>query len=221
VFIPSADKPFPQERKMVAGVISGRRYAAQWNQSGEKVDIFDLKGILETLRAVFWIKNFKWEPSNKISYLHPGCSGDILIDALKVGCAGMLHPDVQEAFEIENEVFLFEMGIEGLVSHVDHQRKYTPYSRFPAVQRDVALVLDEELTWTEVLEKARESADPRAIKIDLFDVYSGAPIPEGKKSLAFRITYQDSARSLTDEEINGLQEGFLKELLPALHAELR
>jgi len=133
----------------------------------------------------------------------------------------MLHPAVQEAFEIEDEVFLFEMGIEGFVSHVDCQRIYTPYSRFPAVQRDVALVLDEALTWSEVMEKARELADPRAVKIDLFDVYSGAPIPDGKKSMAFRITYQDSMRSLTDDEINGLQEGFLNGLLPALHAELR
>jgi len=221
VFLPVVGCSQPREIKMASGAITGRRCPQQWHQAGDDFDIYDLKGVLEALKSAFRIKNFDWKPTNKISCLHPGCSGDIFIDAQKIGYAGMLHPEMQEAFEIDKEVFLFEMALEGFVSHMDKQEKYSPFSRFPAVQRDVALILDERLTWNGVLEKVTSLADPRAVSIDLFDVYSGAPIPEGKKSVGFRITYQDTGRSLTDEEVNGLQAEFLDALLPALPAQLR
>ena len=221
VFLPSPGKVLPEERKMLAGVIVGHRFPARWNQADNGADAFDLKGILEVLFDAFGMQGFEWEPERKKSCLHPGCSGDILINTTRIGCAGKLHPAVQEAFDIEEDVFLFEMEFENFVSSIDHIRSYRPLVRNPSVQRDVALVLDEDLPCGKVMGKMRELADPRVTRMELFDLYRGPPVPEGKKSMAFRIIYQDPSKTLTDEEVNKLQEVFLKELLPCFQARLR
>jgi phenylalanyl-tRNA synthetase beta chain len=221
VFLPLPGQVLPEERRMLAGVMAGRRYAGRWNQPVEKVDVFDLKGALEALLEAFGVRGFDWNPSEQISCLHPGCSGDILVSTTKIGHAGKLHPSIQEAFEIEEDVYLFELEFENLVSRVDRRREYRPYARTPPVQRDLALVLDEAMPYSEVVEKMRDLSDPRVTEIALFDLYRGAPVPEGKQSMAFRITYQDPSRNLTDEEINRIQGAFLDQLLPGLEAELR
>ncbi len=221
VFLPSPGQVLPEERKMLAGAMVGRRYPERWNQPSGGIDVYDLKGAMEVVLAAFGLAEFEWKPSEQNSCLHPGCSGDILINTTKIGFAGKLHPAVQEAFEIEQEVYLFEMEFESLASGVDRPSKYRAYSRRPPVQRDIALVLKEEIPYSEVLEKMRDLADPRVTRIELFDLYQGPPVPAGGKSMAFRITYQDPYRNLTDEEINEIQEAFLVRLLPDLGAQLR
>ncbi len=221
VFLHRGDEALPEERKMLAAVMVGGRYAEGWNQPDDSVDFFDLKGALETLLDAFRIESFEWKRPEQNSYLHPGCSGGILINTTKIGCAGRLHPSVQEAFGMEEEVYFFEIGLEALASHVDHPLRYRPFARRPPVERDLALVLDETVPYSRVIDRMREHADPRVTAIELFDLYEGPPVPEGKQSMAFRITYQDPSRNLTDEEINKIQEAFLSRLLPGLGASLR
>jgi len=221
VFLPCADQVLPEERKMLAGVMVGRRYTERWNQPDAEIDVFDLKGALEVLLEAFGVEGFEWNRSEQNSCLHPGCSGDILVNTTKIGYAGRLHPSIREAFEIDDEVYLFEMELASLASRVDRPREYRAYAKRPAVQRDLALVLDDAMTYSQVIEKMQELADPRVTEIELFDLYQGPPVPEGKQSMAFRITYQDPSRNLTDEEINKIQEAFLDRLLPGLGARLR
>ncbi len=221
VFLPRKGEALPEERKMLAGVMVGRRHARSWNEPDAEIDVFDLRGALEVLVEAFGLVGFEWNRSEQISCLHPGCSGDILINTTKIGYAGRLHPSVQETFEIEENVYLFELEFAGLAARVDRPRAYTPYAKRPPVQRDIALVLDDAVTYRQVVEKMNELADPRVTEIELFDLYQGPPVPEGKQSMAFRITYQDPSRNLTDEEVNQIQEAFLGELLPGLEAHLR
>jgi phenylalanyl-tRNA synthetase beta chain len=225
VFLPRAGQVLPDEKRMLAGVLVGRRHAAGWNQPEAEVDLFDLKGALEVLFDAFGIGGFEWNPSEEISCLHPGCSGDILINttknAAKIGYAGRLHPQVQEILEIEEDIYLFELEFDSFTARVDRERRYRPYAKRPPVQRDLALVLDEQVTYRQVIERMWELADSRVTEIELFDLYQGPPVPEGKKSMAFRITYQEPSRNLTDEEINTIQEAFLGQLLPGLRAHLR
>jgi phenylalanyl-tRNA synthetase beta chain len=221
VFLPSSGEALPQERKMLAGVMAGRRYARRWNEPDAAIDVFDLKGCLEVLLGAFGLEGFEWNRTDEISCLHPGCSGDILRNTTKIGYAGRLHPAVQEAFGIEEDVHLFELEFASLVACMDRARTYMPYAKRPPVQRDLALVLDESMTYREVIETMRALSDSRVTGIELFDLYRGPPVPEGKQSLAFRITYQDPSRNLTDDEINKIQEDFLGRLLPGLRAHLR
>jgi len=206
---------------MLTAVMTGQRYPSLWNQPEDPSDIFDLKGALEVLFGAFGMDQFQWNPSEKNSSLHPGCSGDILNNTTKIGHAGKLHPSLQDAFDLEQEVYLFEVEFDPFVSALDTSMAYEPFPRNPSVQRDIALVLDEALSCGQVLAKMRELADPRVTRMELFDLYRGPPVPEGKKSMAFRITYQDRERTLTDEEVNKLQETFLSELLPGVEAALR
>lgn len=221
VFSGFPERSLPEEKKMLSGAIAGRRYLSLWNQPDDPADIFDLKGMLEVLFDSFGIDHFHWKHSEKNSALHPGCSGDILINTTKIGHAGKLHPAVQEAFDIEEEVYVFEVEFSPFVASMDKRMFYEPFVRNPSIQRDISLVLDEALSCGHVLEKMRTLADSRVKNMELFDLYRGPPVPEGKKSMAFRITYQDRERTLTDEEVNKLQETFLSVLLPGIGAELR
>jgi len=137
--------------------------------------------------------------------------------------SGRLHDaiggDVLVSFYLFDRCF--EMEFAHLAPRVDRPKKYKAYSRRPPVQRDIALVIDERITYRQVIDKIWSFADTRVTDIELFDVYHGPPVPEGEKSMAFRITYQDPSSNLTDEEINGIQEGFLGRLLPGLGASLR
>ena len=221
VFLPSEGNLLPEEKKMLAGVIVGRRFPDGWNQAAEDADVFDLKGALEVLFDAFEMEDFKWKPSPKISCLHPGCSGDILNNTTRIGYAGKLHPAVQETLDIEEDVYLFEMEFASFVCSMDRLRSYNPIVRNPSVKRDIALVLDQEFSCGQVMEKMQEFADRRVTKMELFDLYRGPQVPEGKKSMALRVTYQDPSKTLTDEEVNKLQEVFLEELLPSFQARLR
>lgn len=221
VFLPAPGNEVPEQKRMLAAVMTGRRFPRQWNQPADTVDAYDLKGLLEALFEAFGVTEWDWVPSAENSSLHPGCSGDILIRNTRVGFAGRLHPRLQKELEINQDVYLFELEFQPLVVGGERGRVYRPIARFPAVQRDVALVVREDITYREVVEQVRASAAPEAVKIELFDVYRGAQIPEDRKSMAFRITYQHPDRTLTDDEVNALQERLLEKVLPRLNAHLR
>lgn len=221
VFLPSAGTEVPEQKRMLAAVMTGRRFPRQWNQPADTVDAYDLKGLLEALFEAFGIEEWDWVPSEENSYLHPGCSGDILIKNLRVGFAGRLHPRLEKELEINQHVYLFELEFQHLVASGEREKLYRPIARFPAIQRDVALVVREEMTYRQVLEQIRASASSEVMRIELFDVYRGSQVPEGRKSMAFRITYRHPDRTLTDDEVNALQERLLEKVLPALDAQLR
>lgn len=221
VFLRREDSDVPEQKRMLAAVMTGRRFPQQWNQPADRVDAYDLKGLLEALFDAFGVSDWDWVGSDENSYLHPGCSGDILIRNSRVGFAGRLHPRLQKELEIQQDVYLFELEFQHLVASRGQGRSYRPIGRFPAIQRDLAFVLNEEIPYREVMEQLRASAAPEAVKIELFDVYRGSPVPEGRKSMAFRITYQHPERTMTDEEVNALQERLLEKVLPRLKAQLR
>lgn len=221
VFLRREDSDVPEQKRMLAAVMTGRRFPQQWNQPADRVDAYDLKGLLEALFDAFGVSDWDWVGSGENSSLHPGCSGDILIRNTRVGFAGRLHPRLQKELEIHQDVYLFELEFQHLVASRGEGRSYRPIGRFPAIQRDLAFVLSEEIPYREVMEQLRASAAPEAVRIELFDVYRGSPVPEGRKSMAFRITYQHPERTLTDEEVNALQERLLDQVLPRLKAHLR
>jgi phenylalanyl-tRNA synthetase beta chain len=221
VFFPSEKSLLPAERKMLAGILSGSRYSRQWNQPQESVDLFDLKGVLEVLASAFGVPSFSLGPPTEKFCLHPGYSGDILINTTKIGVAGKCHPDILDSFDISEDVYLFEMDFSPFVKTLSKKTTYRPFVRNPSVQRDIALVLNKNVSYSDVMHRMRALVDRRVMGTELFDLYQGPQLSEGKKSMAFRITYQDPDKTLTDEEVNELQEELLRQLLPDLGAQLR
>ena len=138
-----------------------------------------------------------------------------------MGVLGEAHPQVLDRYDIPGKAYLFEIDFEQWVKRAGEGKRFRPLPRFPAVYRDLSLVIDDALEVEEVMEAIRAFQHPFLEEVNLFDVYRGAPIPEGKKGISFRIRYQANDRTLTDEEVNQDHEELISRLKEIFHLELR
>jgi len=212
VYLPR-EGDLPEERHMLAGVLSGPRLNQSWHGESGALDFFNAKGVVETLFEHLGI-TASFEPAEDET-LGPGKRAKIMVQGQSVGVLGELHPKVVESFDISSRsVYLFEIDLERLLPATLEPHKYRPIARFPATLRDIALVIDEAIP----SKKANDiiQSCPLVVGVALFDVYTGKQVPQGKKSLAYRILYQSPDRTLTDDEVNRAQV----EILERLHREL-
>ena len=210
----------PEEREILAGVLSGPRSEPSWLGEKGQLDFFDAKGVVETiLRRLGAEADF--EASTEAS-LHPGRIAKILIDHTAVGIVGEVHPGVAGSFDLlPQPVAIFELDIDRLLSCNKLRGKYSPLSRFPRSVRDLAIVVDVAVPARKVEEIIRGRGLPLVSHITLFDLYTGKQVPPGKKSLAFRIDYQSSTHTLTDEEMEAVEKDILSKLTREVGATLR
>ncbi len=217
VYLPR-EGDLPQERYLVAGVLGGSRLDRSWHGPGEALGFFDAKGIVETLFERLGVE-VSFEPSAE-EIFSPGRRARMVVGGETVGLLGEIHPRIAHGFDITSpSVSLFEIDLEMLLPATEQPRRYQPIARFPPTLRDIALVVDSATPSKKVQDIIQSS--PLVAKVTLFDVYSGEPVPPGRKSLAFRIHYQSPKRTLTDEEVNQEQESILERLHRELGATLR
>ena len=200
----------PDERKhVVLGV---------W---GGKNDFFDMKGAVERIAEVFHVA-FTYERAEK-SYLHPGVSANVIFNKQIVGVIGELDPAIALSLGLDKKVYLGELDLTALEGALDDAIRYKNLPKFPAVDRDLALLADEKLTCAEVEEVLMHSCK-YVTKARLFDVYRGGQIPEGKKSMAFTLTFTPDAqteKAFTPETLDGFVKKILNNLKFKLGIELR
>ena len=200
----------PEERKhLVLGI---------W---GGKNDFFDMKGAIERLAEVFHL-SFTYERAEK-TYLHPGVSANVIVNGAVVGCFGELDPSISLALGLDKKVYLGELDLAAIAAIMDDGVRYTNLPKFPAVQRDLALLADEKLTCAEVEEVLMHSCK-YVTKAKLFDVYRGGQVPAGKKSMAFTLTFTPDAqteKAFTPETLDGYVKKILNNLKFKLGIELR
>ncbi len=208
-----------RQPEMFAGLLYGERLPEKWSNSPGKVDYYDLKGDVEAvLNRVDDPGSFEFLPV-KDSALHPGQAAVIRRKGEEIGRLGMLHPALQSKMDIPGNVFLFQIQLQGLEE--GRIPAYAPVSRYPAIRRDLAVLVDAELTWAEV-EKVARNAAPKIVRdIRIFDVYTGTNIDSGLKSLALSLILQDYSHTLTDEETDRAVEAVLEALRTELSAKLR
>ena len=132
---------------------------------------------------------------------------------------GEVHPKVLKNFDIDEKVFMFEINLTALLPKIKAGRSYQPLPKYPAVTRDIALVLDESVTHKQVSEVL--STFPLLKEVRLFDVYSGKQVPDGKKSLAYRLNFQSAAATLTDNEVDKVMAEIVSTLMTKFGATLR
>ena len=190
---------FPEERKILA--------LGMWG----KCDFFDLKGVTECVADVLNTK-FEYVPTKK-DYLHPGITAAVLCDGVEVGYLGMVSPEIVQELALERPAFIAELDYEELKKHARTFR-YSPLPKFPVETRDLALVCDKKITCGEI-EKAVYGACKYVTDVKLFDVYEGGQVGEGKKSMAFTVTFTPN-----DEEITSRIDGFVKKILGNLKFNL-
>ena len=199
----------------VAGIAFGPAAPEQWSETTRPVDFFDVKRDVEGLLAPR-AANFV---AATHSALHPGRSARLELDGAAIGWLGELHPRWQQKYDLPAAPIVFELEAEALLERP--LPIYEPVSRFQPVRRDIAIVVDESIPVARVLEVMHERVPSFVRGVDLFDLYRGAGVPEGKKSLAFRVLMQDTERTLTDGEVDAAVAAIVANLAAVLHAELR
>ncbi len=189
----------PDEIGRVAVVASGPARAEQWGAPSRTVDFFDLKGDLDALIAHTG-EPARWSVDTESlpSWLHPGRSARVLRDGQPVGYLGALHPALAKALDLGPDVHVMELALEPVLAR--RLPSATRVTRFPAVRRDIAVELPEEVSWSAVETAVRGALGEVLKELRLFDRYAGKGIDEGRKSLAMGLILQDASRTLTDED---------------------
>jgi phenylalanyl-tRNA synthetase beta chain len=216
VFLPQG-KDLPEEKEVLCALLSGARAELSWQADKELVDFFDARGVVESVLNQLGLQASFEDSDDEGLYL--GRGADVIVEDDKVGIVGDVQPKVAQAFELSNTVCLIEVDLEKLLTKIVPTRPYQSIPRFPSVSRDIALVIDEQVTYRRVKEIIQSF--PLVTKVTLFDLYRGEQIAEGKKSFAIRIVYQSPNRTLTDEEVDQTQEQMLARLCQELAATLR
>ena len=185
---------------------------------GKDESFFTIKGIVEDVYSAFGM-SVKYEASSE-NYLHPGRQANVIMNDSVIATFGELHPTVAQKFGIEDKVYVAEINMEPIYNFERKPIIYKPLPKYPAVTRDLSLLCDKELPVGTINDAIVKGSGAVLEKIDLFDVYEGAQIPEGKKSVSYSITLRSADATLTDEQVEKIMEKVLK-LLENLGATLR
>ena len=207
------------QEPVLAGLASGSALPDQWGLSRRPVDFYDVKADVEALLASTGVAaEFRFEPTSHPA-LHPGQAAAIFRGAEEVGRLGALHPAHLRSLDIEGPVYLFELGLGPLQQGV--LPRFAPLSRFPAIRRDLAVVVDEAVPAEAVRVAIGQAAGDMLNDLELFDVYRGEGIEGGRKSLALSLTLQAADRTLLDAEVDAVVRGVLEALEREYKATLR
>ena len=207
-----------QQQKMLAGLVLGDVYCEQWGEKTRKVDFFDIKA---DLQAIFTLKGCEAHfLSGSQSALHPGQTAEILSsEGKKIGWIGMLHPLLEKQLGFDTQVYLFELDQDLLLNK--RIPVFKSLSKYPSVKRDLALIVNENITANEIINCIKNSEEPTLQDVIIFDIYRGKGIENGSKSIALTLVMQDDAQTLTESEIDAIVNRLLNKLTNEKNAKLR
>ena len=223
VFLADEGGILPQEQLRLVIAMTGPRETISWHSVDTGLrDFYDLKGVVESILIGLHIKDVAYHATQRPSY-YPGRAASLNIGGEFAGVLGEIHPQVAAAYELPEDVpvLVADLDLNTILSSVDDRYRVTPISRFPAVQQDIALILDEAVPAAQVDSLIRQSGGFLLADAELFDVYRGDPLPAGKKSLAYRLTFQAPDKTLNDKVVATQQERIVKRLEKELGAKLR
>ena len=184
-------------------------------------DYLDLKGVVENALEKLGLSKVKFTRESDNPSYHPGKTAALMRGNKKVGVLGEVHPDVSENYGVDENCYLAELNLDLLFEYAKTDKKYKALPKFPAVTRDIALLVDDEILVQEIEDTIRRAGGNLVEKVELFDIYKGAQIPEGKKSIAYAIAYRDEKKTLTDNDVNKVHDKILRSLEHKLGATLR
>ncbi|MGI5997836.1 MAG: phenylalanine--tRNA ligase subunit beta [Lutispora sp.] len=184
------------------------------------VDFYDLKGIIENVMAELNISSYRVLPSNHETF-HPGRTAELLINNKRIGYLGEIHPDVLDNYDIPTRVYIAELDFEEIAIQSNLDIKYKPLPKYPSIERDIAVVVAEEITAAQVEEIIRNKGGKLVSDVKLFDIYRGSQIEEGYKSMAYSIVYRSDEKTLSEDDITKVHNKILNSLANQVGAILR
>jgi phenylalanyl-tRNA synthetase beta chain len=207
-----------QQQKMLAGLALGSAYAEQWGEKTRKVDFFDVKADVQALFALTAVEML-FVPAEQAA-LHPYQTAEILDkNGQSVGWIGMLHPNLEKQLGFDTQVFLFELAQDLVLNK--KTAKFKPLSKYPSVRRDLALLVDDNITASQLIDCIKSCNEAMLQEIVIFDIYRGKGVAEGSKSVALSLTLQNDVQTLTDLQIDAIVSTLLDTLAQNTGAKLR
>ena len=222
VFIKQANGQLPIEKEVLSGLWTGLRQVSAWHSQDEPCDFYDLKGVLETLfeGQNLPMVTFSRLPQEECFYTRHGYSARIVYESLVLGTVGEVHPQVLKNYDLRQPAYIFELDLSRILSLIPSHISAAAIPRFPFTTRDVTLIVGTAVEAAEII-VAIEKLDEALIEsLYIFDVFSGDPIPAGKKSISIRIIYRSAQKTLVDEDVNHIHKQLTHNLLGAFKATL-
>ena len=217
VFVHDGEEKEPER---VAGVLAGQIGEGVYSNPHRSPDFFDIKGLVEGMLEVCGIVDSTLQKTD-IPTFHPGRNAEVLLGDRRIGVFGEVHPEVIENYDLPYKAYLFDFDLEGLADAATFAKRFEPISIYPKVARDLAIVVDKTILSDMPTKLIYTTGGGSVDSVRLFDVYEGEQVPEGKKSLAYTITYHSATETLTDKAVNALHDEVVKCLNRELGAELR
>lgn len=218
VFYPQMDELPCEVVKL--GLVTAGKLETNWLKQEPDMDFYYLKGIIENLLYKLGITGIEWVESREPGY-HPGRTAAIRYQGKTIGVLGEIHPLVRQNFDIKPRICASEIDVKILYGLSRPRVMMEQITRFPSVERDLAIILDVKVKADEVLQVIKSNGSELLQNIALFDIYSGEQVPPGCKSMAFRLTFQSGERTLTEAEVNIIMDEIRSSLSAQLKATLR
>ncbi len=210
----------PEERMTIGIVLTGVTTPEHWRHKPQAADFFDLKGVVETLLSRLGVSGVRFREAD-MTFLQPGQSAVVLAGDLELGWLGSVHPAVLEEYDIDKNALAAELDMERVLALANLNTVYMPLPKFPALLRDLAVVVPDGVSAEQVAQLIREAGGGLVDSVTLFDLYRGPQIPTGYHSLAFAVSYRDPARTLSDGDAAALHQKIEAALEERLGASLR
>lgn len=188
---------------------------------GEDVDFYTLKGMIENILESIYVKRYEVEKETKNASYHPGRCANLKVGVDVIATLGEVHPEVLEHYGISKRAYMAEVNVSKLVKYAKANKKYTEVPKFPAVERDIAVIVEEKIEVGQIEKIVTKKAKKLLESIQLFDIYRDEKLGENKKSVAYSFVFRDPKKTLNDDEINGVMEEIITELEKQLGATLR
>lgn len=211
----------PVETNRLSVLWTGRRFPESHYFKPDPVDFFDLKGVMEGLFQGLKIENYSLLAGSPPPYFNPGTYVRIEQTGEFLGEMGEISPQARSLFDLKETAFLLDLNLDLLIPKALDVPLFKSWPRFPEITRDMALIIDENILWKEIEDEINSLKEPLIEEVELFDLYQGRPIPEGKKNLGVRIHYRSPEKTLSDEGVNAIQDELLKRVLEKFKATLR
>ncbi|VDG19859.1 phenylalanine--tRNA ligase subunit beta [Lactobacillus sp.] [Lactiplantibacillus mudanjiangensis] len=221
VFFSQPEQVRPHEVEHLAGAITGSMVPAEWGIAAQPIDFYQIKGIVAGyLKSLALADPITYVASADHPEMHPGRTADIYVGDRLVGFVGQVHPNTTKAYKIR-ETYVFELDLAALIALPKERQQYQPISKFPSITRDVAMLINDDITNAQVVDLITDKGGAHLRSVKLFDVYNGKHVPAGKKSLAYTLTYQDQNATLVDDDVTAAFDKVLKALTTEFDAEIR
>ncbi|MBI4778722.1 phenylalanine--tRNA ligase subunit beta [Candidatus Desantisbacteria bacterium] len=221
VFFKSCDNDLPVEQEHLVIMIRDDGDKVRWDGEKQKgLSFYDLSGILHALFAELGICEYTLEETEDKKF-HPYVCAAIMVKDEKLGSIGQINPDITENLKLPQNIYALEIEWQKIMTLADFTRKFTPLPRYPSVIRDIAILAENEMPSSKIVEIIREAGNSLIEDIRLFDLYHGEQVSEGYKSLAYSITYRSPDKTLTENEVGMVHEGIIQLLMERLGVRVR